>query len=1373
MKQCFQECNMTYGKSDKKSTGERWVEFWATKWGIFEPIDTEQIAIKAKPYVSIIDQEQKEINTEYYSWDPVWKYSKKNEQGEQVCDKEKTGEGKCISGGKKTKKNKLLSLKKTLNKKGGDRCDDKLQIGEQECTKETQIYETPECQEIVKTSEGNNKFYPGYDFTNLDLISNPVAKQNIIISKTESCQYPKCEEIEMYTSYTLDQQEIYSQVWNNWRDVLPQQLGAILKPSLDPRNPSDRVIGNYSNDLKEYESTISFNISVPIYPKYRVKKWGGNFIEQEQIKEKIFGCPKFDNLLLNLLYMKTGSMFTKSGLTQSQPHNTTPPTYRYPPTQNGYLYPASKIKNYSDDNIDIYQDILQWEVGNWVEIRSDLPPETIPYSKIDDKEKERIYKSLMQNRFQNIPITNLELRNNIGNISDNGGKIGKIMKKKYLTEQNETVYDIRLEEDIILLNVQKNQIQGCKMRTKRYYEVLDEKILNLRNEIEKLEREKQDKEEQQIEILQKAIQGLNREIIEMQKNKETEENYYIDSYNEYHDYDIPREKKHVDATSFENATHYYLPVVYSTSDKAGSNLFAAYLESLGLKYILIHSEFDNTLLTREMNRSIKKSYPLFKNDQLAKFSSKIGSSIIDATAKTSLNPNDYQEIIDISRESPICVIVHPDMTEGIDLKFNPAIFLMEPPNSYGDYEQLRGRVLRTYSKTYEICPLKAVYIMMSYNKKELREIYEKRFKRPTGNSQGIEDIGENKFFNQDEETTNFEIQNELMNASKQYQIQGLAGISTDFENKTGIKESISFLNRLKTGEMSEIQRGFQQLYTYGESVRGGQIGEYPKELLQLREKILELREPLLTRWFDWKNSKEWATGEAINRLISELQKLQDKWEKLQKANGFIFLESDANLLNYLSEYKLQMYKVNKEYTKFQESFGKGVNFDKYIDTYGANPERTTELAKAVKSINLGFKTEGSPDIKKYKALAEEEYLFNKIKKSLMKEDLLDIHQIKEEIVNTGYNPHLMKAIDWCDPLSKNINETCSNIDYSEDQEANLDSREYQESVKNLVNSTISEKEYCDNFTKFQQEKKKIIGQQNVNQEISEEDIESQLRELNFESSGATEEQINTRANLILELSKENLKGFQDKYNEYYITWSSEAKDLYQNIQRIEKEIEIIEVAENNLKGDKVKFKMEVIINSNQNQESLINPSLINSKGVEVKTRKLPKIFLVGYIEPYNIDTQVYEQGLITSPSNPEGIWINKNNYTIVDQFYNKTIEQKMEEIKKFYKGEDWESHNPRTIQKRLKTAGLLSSGDNLTTPEIEQIKKDLAKQEQADDFATDEEFARALAETQGRNPGGKKSKKNKKYIKKTKNRNIKKRKTMKKNKISKKMKKYQ
>lgn len=1364
IKNCIKECKIQFGDTEK-STGERWVNYWATRWGLFEPIDTEQVAIEAKPYVSIIDQDQNKIEERNYTWTPVWKHSKRNEQGEGICDYEKTGKELCRLGGKKTKKNRLVSHKKTINKKGGERCENTLQIGEEECRKETQVYNKPKCREIIKTSEGNNRFYPGYDFTNLDLISNPLANKKITKEKTEECRYPKCEEIEMYTQYTLYQQEIYSQVWNDWKSVLPTQLGAILKPSLDPRNPSDRIIGNYSNDLKKYESTISFNISVPMYPKYRVKEWGGNFVNQNEIKEKIFACPKFNNLLLNLLYMKTGSMFTKSGLTQSQPHNTTPPTYRYPPTHNGYLYPASKIDNYSDKNIKIYKDVLEWEIGNWVQIQNDPEKGSIPTPEIDEEEKKRIYKSLLQNRFQNIPITKLELRNNIGAILENKGKIGRIMKKKYLPEQGKIVYDIRLEEDVILLNVQKNQIQACKMRTKRNYEIIDAEIINLRNEIENIQQNNKinditlNEEEKQ-----KIISIKEEQINEIEKKKDNEENYYIDSYNEYHDYDIPIEKKHVDAISFEEASHYYLPVVYSASDKSGSNLFAAYLESLGLKYILLHSEFDGTLLKREMDRGIKKSYPLFKNEQLAKFSSKIASSIIDATAETSLNPNDYQEIIDISKESPICVIVHPDMTEGIDLKFNPAIFLMEPPNSYGDYEQLKGRVLRTYSRPYTSCPLKAVYIMISYNKKELKEIYDKRFIRRVGVSQGIEDIKENKFFNEDQQSSTQQVQDQLFNVAKQYQIQGLAGISTDFENKTGIKESISLLSRLKTGEKGEIKRGLKQLIDYRSyfgSARGGKIGDYPKDLLELREKIMKLREPLLTRWFSWKNSSNWATEDGINTLQRELEELQNKWERIQKTNGYIFAESDLNLLNYLNEYKLQMYKMNEQYSKFQESFGKEINLDKYRDTYGANPERTEELQKAIKSINLGFKTEGSPDIKKYKALAEEEYLFNKIKKSLLKEDLLDIQQIKEEIENTGYNPNLIKAIDWCDPLSKNIEETCSNINYSVEQalkdanleeDAQIDSKDYQDSLKKLVNSNISEEDYCENFTQFQEKKSQIIGKKNItlDQLSSEGDIESQLkslksqlRDLNFEYSGATEEQINTRASLILKLSENNLKKYQEEYNKYYVSWIPGAKELYQNIQRVEKDIEIIKVAENNLEGKELEKPNEVIIKDNINQSSLIKESLKDSKGVEVKTRKLPKIFLVNIDEPYDMDTQVYYQGLITSDSNPDGIWINKNNYIIVDHFYKKTPEQKMEEINNFYKGEVWEGYKPKKIQQRLKKEGLLSSGDNLTVIEIEEFKN----KNETEDTVVEEDEEYDLARLIKGNRGGKRSNK----IKNTKN----------------------
>ena len=50
----------------------------------------------------------------------------------------------------------------------------------------------------------------------------------------------------------------------------------------------------------------------------------------------------------------------------------------------------------------------------------------------------------------------------------------------------------------------------------------------------------------------------------------------------------------------------------------------------------------------------------------------------------------------LNTEQPICVLLHNAMTEGLDFKYNPGIFLLEVPNTYGDYDQLCGRVLRTY-----------------------------------------------------------------------------------------------------------------------------------------------------------------------------------------------------------------------------------------------------------------------------------------------------------------------------------------------------------------------------------------------------------------------------------------------------------------------------------------------------------------------------------------------------------------------------------------------------------------------------------------------------------------------------------------------------
>ena len=67
---------------------------------------------------------------------------------------------------------------------------------------------------------------------------------------------------------------------------------------------------------------------------------------------------------------------------------------------------------------------------------------------------------------------------------------------------------------------------------------------------------------------------------------------------------------------------------------------------------------------------------------------------------TILNPKEEPEWVKNVKETgdPICILLHPFKTEGIDGKYNPAIFFLDNPRNYGDYNQLCGRVLRTYGQ---------------------------------------------------------------------------------------------------------------------------------------------------------------------------------------------------------------------------------------------------------------------------------------------------------------------------------------------------------------------------------------------------------------------------------------------------------------------------------------------------------------------------------------------------------------------------------------------------------------------------------------------------------------------------------------------------
>ena len=131
----------------------------------------------------------------------------------------------------------------------------------------------------------------------------------------------------------------------------------------------------------------------------------------------------------------------------------------------------------------------------------------------------------------------------------------------------------------------------------------------------------------------------------------------------------------------ELLTGYYLPVVYSYTEDFGLGLFANFLESQGHKYILINK------LQENIGEGNSNGKDLLEQNKTAGF------------LKT------YSGTAD----EPICVLIDPTMTEGLNAKFNPAILILEACNTFGDSEQVEGRVLRKYGLSYKSQKKKVIY----------------------------------------------------------------------------------------------------------------------------------------------------------------------------------------------------------------------------------------------------------------------------------------------------------------------------------------------------------------------------------------------------------------------------------------------------------------------------------------------------------------------------------------------------------------------------------------------------------------------------------------------------------------------------------------
>lgn len=137
----------------------------------------------------------------------------------------------------------------------------------------------------------------------------------------------------------------------------------------------------------------------------------------------------------------------------------------------------------------------------------------------------------------------------------------------------------------------------------------------------------------------------------------------------------------------DEPTHYYLPLVYSYNENYGTAPFSCYLESQNIPYILIHILQE----TKAWTQYEPQYWDLLDESDRIK---------IEADRLNLLEYNKYigfKCVFPLNNNAcPKCVIIDPTMTEGLDAKFSPAIFVVEPCDSYGDHEQVYGRILRKY-----------------------------------------------------------------------------------------------------------------------------------------------------------------------------------------------------------------------------------------------------------------------------------------------------------------------------------------------------------------------------------------------------------------------------------------------------------------------------------------------------------------------------------------------------------------------------------------------------------------------------------------------------------------------------------------------------
>lgn len=137
----------------------------------------------------------------------------------------------------------------------------------------------------------------------------------------------------------------------------------------------------------------------------------------------------------------------------------------------------------------------------------------------------------------------------------------------------------------------------------------------------------------------------------------------------------PKFMKALDDLYMLRRSHEYIPVVYSCFDKYGFQLFSAFLTSANVPHLVVHADDDLKHRSNVMTAA-KKKYDVWTDDYWD------GNGRVNA------------KTLENRRNNPLCVLIHPKLTEGLSFNLNPAILVLEVPYGYGVREQIYARVLR-------------------------------------------------------------------------------------------------------------------------------------------------------------------------------------------------------------------------------------------------------------------------------------------------------------------------------------------------------------------------------------------------------------------------------------------------------------------------------------------------------------------------------------------------------------------------------------------------------------------------------------------------------------------------------------------------------